>query len=57
MIDHPGLGKPQGNIHEGLGILVELRQKTAWMMHTMRSWNIKATMRSNSCRITYWRNK
>jgi len=27
MIDHPGLGKPQANIHEGLGILVELRQR------------------------------
>jgi hypothetical protein len=37
MIDHPGLGKLQGNIQRGLGNLVMLRQKAAWMMHIMKS--------------------
>ena len=37
MIDHPGLGKLQGNIQKGLGHLVMLRQKAAWMMHIMKS--------------------
>ena len=37
IIDHPGLGKLQGNIQRGLGNLVMLRQKAAWMMHIMKS--------------------
>ena len=50
-------GETSGKHPRRTGDSSRIEAKTASIMHTMRSWNIKATMRSNSCRITYWRNK